>query len=173
MPPMKLTPAKKAFVEAWGEMGSRWGITRTMAQIHALLLANEGPLSTDEIMEQLKISRGNAHMNIRDLVSWSLVRKVVRLGERKDYYEAEKDVRKIFCSIIRERKRREIDPLAEGFREIRERAEGAGESEAFRHQLAEIDQLIRQTQRVMEQLSRLENVELLPALARTVEQMSA
>src|SRR5579862_1600088 len=96
-----LAAARDEFVSQWGAMGSAWGINRTMAQIHALLLVTPQPLSTDEIMADLKVSRGNAHGNLRELVSWGLIRGVVRKGERKEYFEAEKDVWKMFCIVAR------------------------------------------------------------------------
>src|SRR5204863_9713713 len=105
-----LREARDEFVSQWGVIGSAWGVNRTMAQIHALLITAPAALSTDDIMEELKISRGNAHSNLRDLVSWGLVRSVVRKGERKEFFEAEKDVWKMFCIIIRERRRREMRP---------------------------------------------------------------
>src|SRR5437879_7072698 len=105
-----LGEARDQFVSQWGVIGSAWGVNRTMAQIHALLITAPAALSTDDIMEELKISRGNAHSNLRDLVSWGLVRSVVRKGERKEFFEAEKDVWKMFCIIIRERRRRELRP---------------------------------------------------------------
>lgn len=101
------------FVHLWGEMASYWGINRTMSQIHALLYAAEHPLDTDEIMERLAISRGNANMNLRALVEWQLVRKVNLEGSRKDYYIAETDVWKISTTIIEERHRREVKPVEE------------------------------------------------------------
>lgn len=103
--------ALREFVVLWGEMATHWGINRTMAQIHALLYASEQALDTDEIMARLAISRGNANVNLRSLVDWSLVRKTHRLGSRKDYYTAEKDVWKITTTIIEERQRREIQPV--------------------------------------------------------------
>jgi DNA-binding transcriptional regulator GbsR (MarR family) len=105
-----LEQAREAFINQWGAMGSSWGISRTMALIHALLLASNDPLSTDDVMDQLEISRGNAHMNLKDLVAWGLVHSVVRKGERKEYFEAEKDGWTIFQIISRERARREIEP---------------------------------------------------------------
>ncbi|MDX1739993.1 MAG: hypothetical protein R3178_01820, partial [Rhodothermales bacterium] len=99
------------FVSFWGEMASRWGINRTMAQIHALLYSSEEPLDTDQIMEALSISRGNANMNLRSLIDWKLVFKVQKEGSRKDYYEAEKDVWHITAQIIRRRERQEIEPV--------------------------------------------------------------
>ena len=85
-----LGEARDQFVSQWGVIGSAWGVNRTMAQIHALLITAPAALSTDDIMQELKISRGNAHSNLRDLVSWGLVRSVVRKGERKEFFEAEK-----------------------------------------------------------------------------------
>ena len=99
------------FVLLWGEMASHWGINRTMAQIHALLYASDAPLDTDEIMEHLQISRGNANMNLRALLDWNLARKTHQLGSRKDYFVAEKDVWTITTTIIEERQRREIKPV--------------------------------------------------------------
>src|SRR4030095_11045372 len=90
--PTALTEARDQFVNQWGVMGNAWGVNRTMAQIHALLITATAALSTDDIMQDPKISRGNAHSNLRDLVSWGLVRSVVRKGERKEFFEAEKDV---------------------------------------------------------------------------------
>jgi DNA-binding transcriptional regulator GbsR (MarR family) len=99
------------FVALWGEMASRWGINRTMAQIHALLYASGRPLDTDEIMARLSISRGNANMNLRALVDWNLVRRSQQPGSRKDFYAAEADVWTITTTIIEERRKREIIPV--------------------------------------------------------------
>jgi DNA-binding transcriptional regulator GbsR (MarR family) len=99
------------FVSLWGKMASTWGINRTMAKIHALLYCAEQPLNTDQIMERLDVSRGNANMNLRSLVDWDLVDKTQQSGSRKDYYRAEKDVWQITARIIEERQRREIHPV--------------------------------------------------------------
>ncbi len=99
------------FVSLWGEMASTWGINRTMARIHALLYCAERPLSTDEVMACLDVSRGNANMNLRSLVDWTLVDKTHRSGSRKDYYRAETDVWQITARIIEERQRREVHPV--------------------------------------------------------------
>ncbi|MDX1641229.1 MAG: hypothetical protein R3220_06005 [Balneolaceae bacterium] len=99
------------FVLLWGEMASAWGINKTMAQIHALLYAESEPLDTDAIMQQLSISRGNANMNLRNLLHWQLVQKVHFKGERRDFYTAEKDVWNIVAILIRERHQREIEPI--------------------------------------------------------------
>jgi DNA-binding transcriptional regulator GbsR (MarR family) len=140
----KLNRAREEFVAQWGALGTQWGINRTMAQIHALLMTAPAPLSTDEVMEQLAISRGNAHTNLKELVAWGLVRIVVRKGDRREYFEAEKDVWKIFTTVARERKRREIDPAlavlrrcAEESREI-ETAEGR----AFHEQMRQLEEFV-------------------------------
>src|SRR6218665_1879966 len=108
--PVRLKKARDEFVAQWGALGTQWGINRTMAQIHALLITAPDPLSTDEVMEDLQISRGNAHTNLKELVAWGLIRTVLRKGERREYFEAEKDVSQMFTIIARERKRREIEP---------------------------------------------------------------
>jgi len=85
---MKLTEAKQQFISSWGAFGTNWGINRTMAQIHALLLVSADPLTQDDIMEELNISRGNVNMNIRELISWGLVERVILTGERKEFFTA-------------------------------------------------------------------------------------
>ena len=108
---MKLAEAKQQFIHSWGVLGSQWGINRTMAQVHSLLLVASKPLSTDDIMEALSISRGNANMNIRDLMNWGLVDKVIVPGDRKEYFSAEKDIWKVATRIMYQRKKRELDPM--------------------------------------------------------------
>ena len=108
---MKLNEAKQQFTQSWGILGSQWGINRTMAQVHALLLIASAPLSTDNIMEELSISRGNANMNIRELMNWGLVDKVIVQGDRKEYFSAEKDIWKVATKIMYQRKKRELDPM--------------------------------------------------------------
>jgi DNA-binding transcriptional regulator GbsR (MarR family) len=108
---MKLAEARQQFINSWGAFGTQWGINRTMAQIHALLLISTEPLNQDDIMEQLTISRGNVNMNIRDLIGWGLIDRVVVQGERKEYFTADKDIWKVATQIIKERKKRELDPM--------------------------------------------------------------
>lgn len=108
---MKLSEARQQFISSWGAFGTQWGINRTMAQIHALLLVSVNPLTQDEIMEELSISRGNVNMNIRELIGWGLVDRVIISGERKEYFSAEKDIWKVATKIIKERKKRELDPM--------------------------------------------------------------
>ena len=108
---MKLTEAKQQFISSWGAFGTHWGINRTMAQIHALLLISPDPLTQDDIMEELDISRGNTNMNIRELINWRLVERVLQPGERKEYFSAEKDIWKVVKQIVKERKKRELEPM--------------------------------------------------------------
>ncbi|HYF33111.1 MAG TPA: MarR family transcriptional regulator [Chitinophagaceae bacterium] len=108
---MKLAEAKQQFIASWGAFGSQWGINRTMAQIHALLLTSADPLSADDIMEQLEISRGNANMNIRELINWGLVYRQLVPGERKEFFIAEKDIWRVARQVVKERKKRELDPM--------------------------------------------------------------
>ncbi len=108
---MKLSEARQQFISTWGAMGTHWGINRTMAQVHALLMISPDPLTQDDIMNQLNISRGNVNMNIRELIDWALVERVILPGERKEYFTAEKDIYKVATQIIKERKKRELDPM--------------------------------------------------------------
>ena len=111
--PEALRAAFERFVALWGQMGSNWGIPRTMAQVHALLFVTAEPMNTDDVMEGLGISRGNASMTLRALVDYGIVHRVHRRGDRKEYYQAEQDVWKMFRTILAQRKKREIDPLLE------------------------------------------------------------
>ncbi len=108
---MKLSDAKLQFLASWGAFGTHWGINRTMAQIHALLLVSPEPLSADDIMDQLNISRGNANMNVRELIDWGLVDRTILQGERREFFVAEKDIWKVARQIVRERKKRELEPM--------------------------------------------------------------
>ena len=108
---MKLTEAKQQFISSWGAFGTHWGINRTMAQIHALLLVSADPMTQDDIMEELNISRGNTNMNIRELINWGLVERVILPGERKEFFSAEKDIWKVMKQIVKERKKRELEPM--------------------------------------------------------------
>ncbi|MFY8090580.1 MAG: GbsR/MarR family transcriptional regulator [Chitinophagaceae bacterium] len=108
---MKLQQAKQEFINSWGVLGTQWGINRTMAQVHALLLVAEKPLTTDEIMDELSISRGNTNMNVRELINWNLVERTLIQGDRKEYFVAEKDIWKVATCIMYQRKKRELDPM--------------------------------------------------------------
>lgn len=140
----KLDEVRDGFITQWGAFGSQWGINRTMAQIHALLMTGRDAMSTDDVMERLSISRGNAHTNLKELVSWGLVRNIVKKGERKEYFEAEKDVWTIFTIILRERQRREIDPALALLRHCQQETKDlkGADAEAFRNQIKELEQFV-------------------------------
>ena len=108
---MKLTEARQQFINSWGAFGTHWGINRTMAQIHALLLISPDPQTQDDVMEGLNISRGNVNMNIRELINWGLAERILLTGERKEYFTAEKDIWKVVRQIVKERKKRELEPM--------------------------------------------------------------
>jgi DNA-binding transcriptional regulator GbsR (MarR family) len=113
----KLDETKERFILHWGEMGSLWGINRTMAQVHALLFISEEPLCANDIMAELQISRGNVSMVLRELITWGIARRIHVKGERREFYTTEKDVWKMFRIIARERKKREVDPTINILRE--------------------------------------------------------
>jgi DNA-binding transcriptional regulator GbsR (MarR family) len=116
---MTLDEAKLKFINAWGTFGTNWGINRTMAQVHALLLVSYAPLSADDIMEALQASRGNANMNIRALIDIGLVYKSLKTGERREFFVAEKDMTKVVRQIILHRKKKELEPILQVLEEIK------------------------------------------------------
>ncbi|QES90831.1 GbsR/MarR family transcriptional regulator [Rhizosphaericola mali] len=115
---MNLQEGQIKFIETWGKLGSEWGINRTMASIHALLLITPEELSAEEIMEKLQISRGNANMNLRDLIGWGLVDKILKPGDRKEYFFADKDIWNIAKQVAKERRKRELDPVTKVLSEL-------------------------------------------------------
>lgn len=114
---MSLSPTAQKFVLHWGEMGTRWGVNRTVAQIHALLYLSGRPLSADDIVETLGVARSNVSNSLKELQSWKLVKVSHVLGDRRDHFQALQDVWEIFRVILEERKRREIDPTLTVLRE--------------------------------------------------------
>jgi len=126
------------FVEAWGSMGALWGINRSVARVHALLMATEGPLSLDEIAERLLISKGNASMSLRELRTFGVVRQVEVPGDRRDFYVTEPDVWTMFFRILRERKRREFDPALEAIHGLLEKPGAKGEVRGRLEQMSEL-----------------------------------
>ena len=115
---MEFQEAKNKFVQSWGALGSQWGINKTMAQIHALLLVSADALSMEEVMEELQISRGNASMNLRALMDWGIVYKEYKAGERREYFTAEKDLDELAVKIAKERSKREIKPALKVLKEV-------------------------------------------------------
>lgn len=135
---MTLEEGKEQFIQVWGTLGSSWGVTRTMAQIHALLLITTEVMSAEEIMEELKISRGNANMNLRALIDWGLVHKKLKSGERKEYFIAEKDMGEVIKNIIVQRKKRELEPMLKVLDDL-SKVEGENEeTEEFKNVIHDI-----------------------------------
>ncbi|MDQ8202080.1 hypothetical protein [Pelagicoccus sp. SDUM812003] len=164
----ELDQLKDDFVTQWGALGSQWGINRTMAMIHALLLVSPAPVNTDQIMEALHISRGNANTNLRELISWGLIRQVIVRGERKDHFEAEKEVWKIFCTLARERKRRETEPASMVLQDCINRSKGikTAEGEEFHKQLTALNEFVTLANTMMEKIATKEQSALLPKLVK-------
>ena len=119
-----LRDAQHRFIALWGDMGSHWGVPRSMAEIHALLFIAGEPLTADEIMERLGVSRGNVSMTLRSLVEWGIVSRSHRREDRRDRFAAEQNVWKLLITVLRVRKRREIDPLLESLRGCQLEGEG-------------------------------------------------
>jgi len=149
---VELNEAREKFIQSWGSLGSQWGINRTMAQIHALLLIAPEALSTDEIMAQLQVSRGNVNMNLRELMNWQLVRKEVKTGERMEFFVAEKDMWKVFRLIFKERKKRELDPMMEVIHELKGLKGDHKNKEfaAFSEVMEDLDGLTNKGEKMME-----------------------
>ncbi len=155
---MKLAEAKAQFLQSWGSLGAQWGINRTMAQIHALLLIMPDPLSADEIMQELNISRGNTNMNVRELINWGLVEKVLVPGERREFFTAEKDIWKVATHIAKERKKRELDPIMKTLNQLQE-VEGDQKDKyvkSFRESIQNINRFAHQTDKTLTAFTKAE-----------------
>jgi DNA-binding transcriptional regulator GbsR (MarR family) len=126
---MDFIEAKNKFVQTWGALGSQWGINKTMAQIHALLMVSNKPISMEDIMEELQISRGNASMNLRALMDWGIVYKEYKAGERREFFTSEKDFDELAVKIAKERSKREIKPALKVLKEVSQVKLNANEEE--------------------------------------------
>jgi len=134
-----LPPTLQKFVLHWGEMGARWGVNRTVAQVHALLYVSERPLHAEEIASTLSVARSNVSTSLRELQAWGLARVVHLLGERRDHFETEKDVWQMFQIILEGRKRREVDPTLAVLREcVEEGRDSRGVAPHAQEQLLEL-----------------------------------
>ncbi|MGV3588788.1 MAG: GbsR/MarR family transcriptional regulator [Adhaeribacter sp.] len=155
---MELTEAKQKFIQAWGKLGSEWGINRTMAQVHALLLISPEALTTEDIMADLQISRGNANMTLRDLIDWGLVEKQHRPGERKEYFFAEKDTWVIARQVAKERKRRELDPVIKLLDQLKvvEGNENDPEYKTFKTTITDISNLTNNVDKTLQTMLKAE-----------------
>ncbi|MEM1424250.1 MAG: hypothetical protein AAGH64_09625 [Planctomycetota bacterium] len=148
--PPRVLEAQDRFIATWGNMGSAWGISRTMAEVHALLYITATSMCTDDVMDRLQISRGNASMSLRALEDWRLVSRAHKRGDRKDYFVAETDVATMFRTIAAERKKRELDPVLASLYEIRDLTgvRRADDDEATNGHNARMDELTRYVEAV-------------------------
>ncbi|HZU41059.1 MAG TPA: MarR family transcriptional regulator [Terriglobales bacterium] len=151
-----LSPAKQRLILHWGEMGDRWGVNRTVAQVHALLHLSPVPLTAEEIAETLSVARSNVSTSIRELQSWGLVRPVQTLGERRQQFESVKDVWEMFRIILDQRKKREIDPTLQVLRECISGVEGKdGDSVYARERLRELEDFFSGVDTIYSELRQL------------------
>ncbi len=137
---VKLSPVMQKFVLHWGEMGTRWGINRTVAQVHALLFLSPKPLNAEEIAETLSVARSNVSTSLKELQNWGIVRIIHVLGDRRDHFETMKDIWEMFNVILNERKRREIDPTVQLLRECAAHTDKATPADA--HSRERIQELL-------------------------------
>ena len=121
-----LSPVQQKFILHWGEMGTRWGINRTVAQIHALLFLSPAPLHAEQIADTLSVARSNVSTSLRELQGWGIVKVVHVMGDRRDHFESVKDVWELFRQVLDERKRREVDPTLTMLRDCVIEADKAG-----------------------------------------------
>ena len=156
---MKLEEAKKEFIQTWGALGSAWGIPRSMAQIHALLLMSKNELSAEEIMESIQLSRGNVNINLRELINWKLISKQNKLGERKEYFKASHGIWDVAKNILSERKKRELLPIQSLLATLKNQ-ELEGEKEEvvhFKEMVKDLDEFVKQMDQLTELMLKLNN----------------
>lgn len=148
---MKYQEAKEELIQAWGTLGHSWGLNKTMAQIHALLMMSTKPLSTEDVMQELNISRGNANMNIRALLEWGIVERVHVSGERKEYFKSEKDVWQLARIVARERRKRELEPILKVLKKVSEvQADGTDEAKELKKMTKELKNFAEKSDSLLE-----------------------
>jgi DNA-binding transcriptional regulator GbsR (MarR family) len=149
----ELSPTAKRFILQWGEMSAQWGISRSMAQIHALLYLSKDPLTAEEIADKLELARSNVSTSLRELRAWGIVKLVHKLGDRRDHFDCSQDAWQMLLEILEQRKRREIDPAIEILQECVQDADRSGADD-------------RQTRKRMGEL-----LDLLSSMANFYEEM--
>jgi len=155
-----LTPVMRRFILHWGEMGARWGVNRTVAQVHALLYLWPAPLHAEQIAETLSVARSNVSTSLRELQAWGIVRLVHVFGDRRDHFTAIKDVWEMFQTIVDERKRREIDPTVAVLRDSLAEMERGGPEDYTRGRLAEMLDFFQSTSSIYDELRRTSPAQL-------------
>ncbi|MCF6365526.1 MAG: MarR family transcriptional regulator [Bacteroidales bacterium] len=153
---MKLSKTQEEFIKSWGSLGSKWGLNKTLAQIHALFLITENSLSAEEIMETLKISRGNVNMNVRTLIDWGLVYKETKLGERKEFFIGEKDMWLIFKRVLKIRKERELDPMLKVLKTLKKNEEKDSENKNIINQIKNIEKFASEADNMLEKFIKMD-----------------
>jgi DNA-binding transcriptional regulator GbsR (MarR family) len=138
---MKYSAAKAEFIQTWGALGTNWGINKAMAQIHALLLATENPITTEDIMEELQVSRSNANLNIRALLDWGLIYKKHVAGDRREYFVAEKDIWDVAIKIMNERRKKEVEPIIRELKTLAKFEANTFEEKNFKNLLEDVNEL--------------------------------
>ncbi|HTM24079.1 MAG TPA: MarR family transcriptional regulator [Vicinamibacterales bacterium] len=163
---MAMTPIQQKFILHWGEMGARWGINRTVAQVHALLFLSARPLNAEDIASALGVARSNVSTSLRELQGWGIVRVTHLMGDRRDHFESLKDVWEMFRIIVDERKQREADPVLAVLRETAAEARKPGAADAYtRDRLADMLQFFELVTGWVEQTRKLPT----PALVRLLK----
>ena len=161
---MELSPVQQKFVLHWGEMGTRWGINRTVAQIHALLYVSPKPLNAEEIAETLNVARSNVSNSLKELQTWRIVKLVHVMGDKRDHFESMKDVWEMFRVVLDERKRREIDPTIALLEECL--AEPTKDADKFTEErLRELHRFFKTTTAWYTQVARLPSAALMKFLS--------
>jgi DNA-binding transcriptional regulator GbsR (MarR family) len=151
---MKLNDQQQKFVHTWGTLGTNWGINKTMAQLHALLMIAEKPLCTDEMMHMLTISRGNTNMNVRALVEWGLVSKEMISGDRKDFYSAKKDIWVVARQIAKQRRKRELEPVIAALVDLKKETENNRENKELLTRVNDIEDFAIKVDNMLEKFEK-------------------
>ena len=161
---MELTPISQRFILHWGEMGTRWGVNRTMSQIHALLFVAARPMHAEEIVDTLGVARSNVSNSLKELQSWKLVKIVHVMGDRRDHFETSGDVWELFRTIVLERKRRELDPTVETLRQCVDSEDFGKEEQTAQHRMRETLAFMETLSGWSEEMIRLESDTLMKIL---------
>ena len=151
---MEFSQAKNKFIQTWGALGSQWGINKTMAQIHALLMVSPEALSMEDIMNELHISRGNASMNLRSLIDWGIIFKEYKAGERREYFVAEGNIDELARKIAKERSKREIKPTLRVLEEVSSLEDTSSKDAAhFKAKTAELYEFVSRADSMLEKIT--------------------
>ncbi|WP_397445532.1 GbsR/MarR family transcriptional regulator [Polaribacter sp. R77954] len=166
---MKLEDAKLKYIHTWGSLATSWGINKTMAQVHALLLVSTKPMSAEDIMETLQISRGNVNMNVRALIDWGIVQKKFVVGERKEFFVANKDMWELFKQITKERKKREIEPVLKVLADLQEIDDDTEEGHEFKKVLGDLSKVTTTVNNILDKAIKADEHWLLSNFTKVIK----